>query len=132
MKPYRILIAWNGEKFQGASMQEKEGEEFRFIPETVWPDLCETINADALATVDAQAAQLTTLRSELAAYKARGLQAAKAVNAILDNPGLTPKQKTVAINAVTTDIQANERVRQKAKAMARLAEAQAEAAKFNG
>ena len=57
MKPYRILIAWNGEKFQGASMQEREGEEFRFIPETVWPDLCETINADALATVDALRAE---------------------------------------------------------------------------
>ena len=127
MKPYEIKIRWNGTEFH-ASMQEKEGDQFRFIPDSTWPELCETINTDALATIAAQmqviadiSATLAAVRAELAAYKAQGVQAAQAV--------LTANDKEAA-NAIALDVLKNKRERDIEAADKAAAEAIAHAARL--
>ena len=91
-----------------------------------------TVNESALLRVNALTIERVQLQAALDAYKARGLQAAQTVARILDDPAMTPEQKTTAIRAVTTDIQSNEHERQRAVALAKLAEAQAEVDKYEG
>ena len=102
--------------------------------ETTWIRLTDGLRQQLTAAEDQLSdlkARFDAVQAALDAYKARGLQAAQTVANILGNPALTPEQKDAAIRVILQDIQANERERQRIVILAKLAEAQAEADKFN-
>jgi hypothetical protein len=80
------------------------------------------VNEAALLTIDALTIERDSLKAQIDAYKARGLAAAQAV---LDAPD------KATCDAIAADIRRDERERQRLAALARLAQAQAEADKFN-
>ena len=111
-------------KITAAQVRNEKGEA-RNLALGDLPASLKVVNEAALLQVAELEAELKALKTELDAYKARGLQASKAVARIIDDPALTPEQKAAAIKAVTTDIQANERERQRAAARAELEAAKA-------
>lgn len=92
------------------------------LSEAQLPAAINTANLAAMARVTELEGELATAQAQLDAYKARGLQAAQAV---LDAPD------KATCDAIAADIRRDERARQRLAALDRLAEAQAEADKFD-
>ena len=99
-------------------MQEREGAEFRFMRDAEWPDLCATINTDALATIDAQAAAikaqsdaLAALQAEYDALLARATKAAEDARAVIANKDISAERTCEIIDASAAELLKNKAAR---------------------
>ena len=100
---YEIKIRFNGAEFH-TSMQTAEGDQFRFVADAAWPALCATINADALATIDAQTQEVASLAAALAALKATAAQAAQAVVAVVNDESISDAQTAAACKQIALQV----------------------------
>ncbi len=85
---YEILIRGKNGAYMGGHRQATP----RDLPEPItlaqWPDVCASINKATLATLDDCRAELEAVKAELDAYKKQGVQAAKAVVQVVEDPSI--------------------------------------------
>ena len=118
-------------------MQTAEGEQFRFVADAAWPALCTTINTDALAAIETQRLQLSTsvdelaaLKVEYAAFKAAATTVAENARAIIADTNVSDADSCAMVDAMAAQMLMSKRQRDRAAALVKLAEAQAEADKY--
>lgn len=107
---YEILIRGKAGQYSGGHRIATPGALPEPITNAQWPDVCASINTAALAELERVTAELDATKAALEAYKAQGLQAAKAVVSVVDNQSIDDKEtalacKQIALQVLTPEIE---------------------------
>jgi hypothetical protein len=119
---YEILLRGKDGKLQGGHSIKTPGDAPQSITLAQWPDVCNAINKATLATLDDCRAELEAVKAELDAYKKRGLDTAKYVVKVVDDPNISPEQTGILCKQAALGVMENEIERTRQALLAQRAE----------
>lgn len=119
---YEILIRGKAGQYSGGHRIATPGALPEPITAAQWPDVCASINTAALAELERITVELDATKAALDAYKAQGLQTAKAVVSVVENKAIDDKETALACKQIALQVMAGEIERERQALLAQQAE----------